>query len=112
MKKYIILISSILLFSCQKGEGLLIVIPNNFTGTFYIIEDKDNFQKPEAKAFENFGDYVYELHENEIRIENIKIFKKREMNISFMWVEPLKDNNINITWVNDYKIKVIINDEI
>jgi len=112
MRKYIILIISILLFSCQKGEGLLIVIPNNFTGIFYIIEDKNNFQKPEVRAFENFGDYVYELHENEnkIRIENIKIFKKREMKFSFMWVEPLKDNNINIIWVNDHKIKVIIND--
>jgi len=108
--KIIVLLMISSFFSCVRGDGLLIVIPNNYIGEFYIIEDKNNYQKHDAKAFEKFGDYVYELkeNENEIKVKNINIFKKRNINISYVWVEPLKNDKINIIWESEQKINIII----
>ncbi|MCL2800317.1 MAG: hypothetical protein FWD28_00980 [Treponema sp.] len=111
--KVIILCVISLFFSCVRGDEILIVIPNNFIGEFYIIEDKNNYQKPDAKAFENFGDFIYELkeEENEIRVKNINLFKKRDLIFSYLWVEPLKNENLNIIWESDKKIKIEVYEE-
>ncbi|MDR2942072.1 MAG: hypothetical protein LBV17_05735, partial [Treponema sp.] len=66
----IILFFSIIfiIISCKNDVGLLIVVPNNYIGEFYIIEDKKKYQEPDIKAFENFGVYEYRLNGNEIKV--------------------------------------------
>jgi hypothetical protein len=99
--------------SCKNG-GLAIFLPNNFSGEFYIVEDKKDYQYPEGRALENFGDYVYELKENEniIKVKNIKIFKTRRVLFSYIYLAPiLLDDRIDMEWENDKKIKIKIKGE-
>ena len=99
-----------IMIACKNDDSLLIVVPNNYYGTFYIIEDKENYQNPDTKALENFNDYIYELNGAEIRVKNIKVFKNKKIIFSYVWAEPINDDRIKVEWENDKKIKIIIGD--
>jgi hypothetical protein len=113
--KYILLIIYLFnILSCNNKKGLLIIIPNDYIGEFYIVEDKKQYQVPDLKALQNFGDYIYELKDNEniIKVNNINIFKTRTIGFSYVWCAPVNDNIVNIIWENKKTIKIIINETV
>ena len=98
----------------SRGRALHIVVPDNYVGEFYIIEDRINFQTSHEgiRAFENFGDLIYFLYENknEIRVRDITIFNYRPVTFGYMGVAPVNRDRINIIWKNEGKIKIVAND--
>ncbi|MDR2943001.1 MAG: hypothetical protein LBV17_10460, partial [Treponema sp.] len=80
----------------------------NYIGEFYIIEDKKKYQEPDIKAFENFGVYEYRLNGNEIKVKDIKIFERQKIELSYDWVEPIKDDKIFTKWENSKILKIIV----
>ncbi len=67
-------------------DNVLIVIPDSYTGTFVIREDKHHGRLPNGAALENYGDWYWEFSEIEdiIYVKDIGPFM-HATNISAGW---------------------------
>jgi len=106
------LIISLALTSCglNYDNGLLIILPNEYKGVFYIIEDKKNADIHNQKAYEKHGNLEYDLgNDDTLLLPNIKFIENWEkVNFSYEWIEYVPKEYFKKEKINDKKYKITV----
>ncbi len=106
MKILFLVFSFLFLSSCSKPD-IIIVVPNEYHGTFYINEKWKNYDLPYGPALENFCVYEYTVgDDNVLNVKNISIFKNNpNINFGYEWAAPVREK-VTLSWISNSKIEV------
>ncbi len=112
----LLILSFLILSSCGLNfeKGLLIVLPNEYKGVFYIIEDKEKADMHHQKAYEKHNSLEYELgNDNILILPNIKFIENwSKVDFSYEWVEYVPKEYIKKEKINDKKYKITVKNRV
>jgi hypothetical protein len=119
-KKYVLVIVSRLaivasltfllgvLSACESPRSILLIVPNNAAGKFFVIESKTEYQEHDDKVYDTEKVYMYSFHERSLKVKDISLFRTIPIDISEEWVSPVDSDRVKLAWKSKSELEISI----
>ena len=105
---FLFVISLALISSCKQKSPILLIIKNDFKGDLVIIENSENYDMPVPQALENFGNYDYEVGDDDTLIVNDLLTDTTLYNMSYANMTSIPDENVTYKFIGKQKLIITI----